>query len=108
MRGTRASTSGLDFEVAEEAPDLGEAKLRIKFGLSAWYANEKDSAWRHSVEPDVADYSRLFLTRAARREIRQSVVEIREVLDGLEPTDRRLHDEIVQLVKREPRDMSET
>ena len=43
-----------------------------------------------------ADYSHLFLTRAGLREIRQSAVTLRDVLDGLRHDDRRLHDEITE------------
>ncbi|MGN7246919.1 PD-(D/E)XK nuclease family protein [Janibacter anophelis] len=89
----------INFELAEGGPAFDEARLQIKFGPSAWFANANDPAWRHTVPPEIADYSRLFLTRAALGEIRQSSVEIQEVLDGLEPTDRRLHDEIVLLLQ---------
>lgn len=78
--------------------DFGEDQLQIKFGPSAWYANEKDPHWTLTVDPGVADYSRLFITRARTREIRQSQVSLHEVLDGLAPDDLRLCDELVQIL----------
>ena len=79
--------------------DPGEDYLQLKFGPSAWYANEKDSHWKRTVDPDVADYSRLFITRAKTREVRQSEVTLHEVLEGLSPDDLRLHDAIVQILR---------
>ena len=81
-----------------QAAQFGELPLQLKFGPSAWYANEVHSQWEATVDPEVADYSRLFLTWVKTREIRQSAVTLQEVLDGLPPDDRRLHDEIVQLL----------
>lgn len=88
----------VNFEIDDEGEDIGEARLQLKFGPSAWFANESDPAWRHTVDPAAADYSRLFLTRAAKKEVRQSVVTLQEVVDGLDSTDTRLHDEIIQLL----------
>ena len=87
----------VNLKVADEGDDFGEAKLQLKFGPSAWYANEEDPHWRRTVDLGDADYSRLFLTRARFQEIRQSAVTLQEVLDGLGPDDRRLHDEIVEM-----------
>lgn len=88
----------INFEVRDEGQDIGEASLQLKFGPSASFANEQDtSTWKRTVDRASADYSRVFMTRARYREIRQSTVMLREVLDGLEPDDRRLHDEIVDL-----------
>jgi hypothetical protein len=78
--------------------DFGEDQLQIKFGPSAWYAIEKDPHWTLTVDPEVADYSRLFITRARTREVRQSQVSLHEVLDGLAPDDLRLCDELVQIL----------
>ncbi|MEZ4491682.1 MAG: hypothetical protein R3C29_00020, partial [Dehalococcoidia bacterium] len=77
---------------------LGEDYVQLKFGPSAWYANEIDSHWMRMVDREAADYSRLFITRAKTREIRQSAVTLHEVLEGLSPDDGRLHDEIVQIL----------
>lgn len=79
--------------------DFGEDQLQIKFGPSAWYANEKDSHWKRTVDREAADYARLFITRAKTREIRQSAVTLHEVLEGLSPDDLRLHDEIVKILR---------
>lgn len=73
-----------------------EGRLQLKFGPSAWYANEEDRWWTQTVARDVADYSRLFITWAAT--VHQSTVTLAEVLGGLAPTDRRLHDEIIALL----------
>jgi hypothetical protein len=59
-----------------------------------------DPKWERTVDPGVADYSRLFLTRWPKvKEVRQSDVRLQEVLEGLAPSDFRLHDEIVQLLR---------
>lgn len=86
----------VNFDVAAEGEDFGESGLQLKFGPSAWFANEQDRHWRRTVDRATADYSHLFLTRAGLREIRQSAVTLEQVLDGLRPDDRRLHDEIVE------------
>ena len=87
----------VNLKVADEGDEIGEAKLQLKFGPSAWFANEEDPHWRRTVDLGEVDYSHLFLTRARFREIRQSAVTLQEVLDGLGPDDRRLHDEIVEM-----------
>ena len=89
----------INFDVPDEGETFGEHRLQLKFGPSAWFANEKDAHWKRTVDPEVADYSRLFLTRASTREVRQSDVTLEEVLDGLTPSDLRLHDEILKLLK---------
>ncbi|MEP7191319.1 MAG: PD-(D/E)XK nuclease family protein [Actinomycetota bacterium] len=88
----------VNFDLPDDGETFSEARLQLKFGPSAWFANEKDPNWTKKVDPEVADYSRLFLTRAKTKEVRQSAVTLQEVLDGLEPSDRRLQDEIVQLL----------
>lgn len=89
----------IDFETAEAHGSFGEARLQIKFGPSAWFANEQDNYWKQKVAPEVADYSRLFLTRAESHKIRQSAVSLHEVLGGLALDDARLHDEIIALLQ---------
>lgn len=78
--------------------DAGGPEVQLKFGPSAWAANANDSTWQHKVDPKIADYSHIFLTRPSTKEIRQSGVTLREVLTGLPRSDRRLHDEIVQFL----------
>lgn len=51
-----------------------------------------------AVDPSVVDYGRLLITRPGRGENRQSAVTLEEALAGLDPSDRRLHDEIVSLL----------
>lgn len=81
-----------------------EAILQLKFGPTAWYANEEKHAdwpndtWEETVPVGQADYSHLFITRN-RKAIRQSVVALREVLEGLSPDDFRLRDEIVRFIR---------
>lgn len=88
----------INFSLREAGAEAVEARLQVKFGPSAWFANEQDVDWRHTVDPAVADYSRVFLTRGETSEVEQSAVTLQEVLDGLDPDDRRLHDEIVLMV----------
>jgi hypothetical protein len=88
----------INFHGSELEGAFGEAGLQVKFGPSAWFANDSDTQWKHKVAADEVDYSRLFITRAGASILRQSQVTIQEVLNGLEPSDRRLHDEIVDLL----------
>lgn len=76
-----------------------EPNLQVKFGPSAWYANEQDRYWKTTVDRTVADYSHLFLTDVMTRDIRQSVVTLQEVLDGIPSNDHRLHHELAQLLR---------
>ncbi|AXT84232.1 hypothetical protein C6I20_02840 [Aeromicrobium sp. A1-2] len=72
------------------------SRVQLKFGPSAWHANENDDEWRKTVPAADADYSRLFLT--CRREIRQSTVSIRDVLEGIDSGDTRLSNELVEFI----------
>lgn len=104
IRKVTAQYSGIyqwtiNFETGEEPRALGEANLQVKFGPSAWFANEQDPAWKRKIDPAVADYSCLFITRAKNLEIRQSAVALDEVLGGLLPDDTRMHDELVALIR---------
>ncbi|MDQ0870178.1 hypothetical protein QFZ70_002651 [Arthrobacter sp. V1I9] len=104
VRGVNARLAGIyqwtiNVDVEEESNDLSQTRLQIKFGPSAWFANERDPSWTRTVDSSQADYSKLFLTGAGVKEVRQSTVSIYDVLDGLEPADPRLHDEIIGLLK---------
>jgi hypothetical protein len=88
----------VNFDIPDDGESFGEAGLALKFGPSAWFANEKDPNWKRTVDPGGADYSHLFLTRAKTKEVRQSEVSLQEVLDGIAPSDLRLRDEILQLL----------
>ncbi|MCP2370898.1 hypothetical protein BJ978_001574 [Agromyces terreus] len=104
VRNVSATFSGIyqwtvNFDIDDRGPEFGEARLQLKFGPSAWFAIENDPNWNFIGDSLGADYSRLFITRAATKEIRQSAVTLQEVLDGLEPTDRRLHDEVVAILQ---------
>lgn len=88
----------IDLEAAIPMDSSEIDRIQIKFGPSAWFANEEDDYWKHKVDPETADYSCLFLTNPLTREVRQSRVSLHEVIDGLAPHDTRLHDEIVALL----------
>ncbi len=81
--------------------------MQLKFGPTAWYANEGKGgdwvtdAWEETVPVGQADYSQLFITRNSKA-IRQSVVALREVIEGLSPDDFRLRDEVVRFVRDRP------
>ena len=36
----------INFDVDDPGPEFGESRLQIKFGPSAWFANERDAAWK--------------------------------------------------------------
>jgi hypothetical protein len=83
-----------------EADDSSSGVMRLKFGPSAWFANETDEGHKYfkkNVPADAADYSRLFFTW--RDEIRQSAVSMLDVLNGLSDDDTRLRDEVLALVR---------
>jgi len=74
----------------------GEVILQLKFGPSAWFANEKDKDWKLKVAN--ADYSHIFITNCRTKEIRQSAVILKEVLDGLSPDNTKLCEEFLDLI----------
>ena len=103
VTGVKANYVGIyqwtvGFTVAGEQDEL-EPDFQLKFGPSAWHANENDKAWKRTVSASAADYSCLFLTRWRTKEVRQSAVTLQEVLDGLSTDDFRLRDEIVRLIR---------
>lgn len=77
--------------------DSSKPAFQLKFGPSAWYANEKDGDRPASERSLGPDYAHLFVTRGKR--IQQSVVALREVVNGLSQDDTRLRDEILGLMK---------
>lgn len=82
----------------EVAADPSVKAVQLKFGPSAWFANESDDEWKHAVNPDDADYAFVFVTRPDTLVIKQSDVTLKEVLDGLDSSDPRLHDAICDLL----------
>jgi hypothetical protein len=72
--------------------------IRIIFGPSAWNANEVESKIANRVPLATADYTRLFVALVPD-EIRQSAVSLRDVLNGFDPDDTRLCDEIIALLR---------
>jgi hypothetical protein len=79
--------------------DSRELAFQLKFGPSAWYANEKHDDYSQPWSERCADpdYSRLFV--ACDRKLRQSVVTLREAVNGLSQDDTRLRDEFLGLIK---------
>src|SRR5699024_10407179 len=92
----------INFDISEFSEDVNAPVIQIKFGPTAQYAIEQDPDWKDVVDPDSAEYSRLFITQREGLVIRQSTVTLQEVLTGLEPGDRRLHDEIIALLEATP------
>ncbi len=90
----------VNIHTADTERRSSDGRLQIKFGPTAWFANEIDKDWSDTVDPADADYSMLFLTHSKHGRIVQSSVGLSEVLDGLDPSDKRLHDELISLVDR--------
>lgn len=88
----------INFETTVGHDSFDNISFQIKFGPSAWFANERDNHWKIKVPTEAADYSHLFLTSSGNNEVRQSAVALHEILEGLAPDDRRLHDEIIALL----------
>lgn len=88
----------INFELLDAQAVGGESGLQLKFGPSAWFAIAVDKHW--AITPETPDYGRVFVTRGATREIRETSVALGEVLDGLSPTDERLRDAILTLLGR--------
>ena len=88
----------INFEFDGVLLDSIGPQVQLKFGPTAWHANVEDPHWQHRIDSDVVDYSHIFVTRIDTYVIRQSAVTLQEVLEGLAPTDRRLHDEIMLLL----------
>jgi hypothetical protein len=93
-----------EWTVNFDATGEPEPALQLKFGPSAWFANEGGQGeggsdeWRKTVPVDQADYTHLFITSLKAMEVRQSAVTIAEVLGDLPFDDFRLRDEIVQMI----------
>lgn len=85
----------INFEPSDKYKSLGNPIFQIKFGPSAWFANVEPGYFKGRVDPELADYSYLFLTNGRSREIWQSPVSLHEIIDGLASNDERLHDEII-------------
>ncbi len=77
--------------------DSTQPAFQLKFGPSAWFANEKDRERPASERWVNPDYSHLFVIRGKR--IQQSVVTLQEVVNGLSQDDTRLRDEFLGLMK---------
>ncbi len=95
----RCSSGRWGLVVGVEGSAAGGETLQLRIGPSAWYANTQDARWTRRVDPDAADYARLFLTRVQARQIHPSAVTLQIVLGGLAPTNRALHEEFVALLR---------
>jgi hypothetical protein len=73
---------------------------QLKFGPSAWYAVANHFDWVPSEGRVAPDYTHLFI--ACNKRVRQSVVTLQEVVQGLAPDDTRLLDEVVEVIKEGP------
>jgi hypothetical protein len=98
-------SGGYQWSINFLAPGESEPAFQLKFGPSAWMANQathddSGSEWEENVPPDSVDYSHVFITRRSRPSIRQSDLTLRDVLADLPPDDFRLRDEIVEFVFR--------
>ncbi len=83
-------------DIDAQSVGFDETRFGLVFGPTAWFTNEREQGWKSTVDPEDADYSHVFFWRKNARVVRQSSVTLREVLDGLEPSDARLHDEILE------------
>ncbi|RUQ23468.1 hypothetical protein D8M21_01840 [Kocuria sp. HSID16901] len=86
-------------DVSEGVAGSGGSHVQLKFGPTAWYANERDPCWKSTVDLEIVNYSYVFVTLVDVLMIRQTTVTLEEVLDGLDPDDCRLHDEIIRLLE---------
>lgn len=75
---------------------VGTTRVMMKFGPSAWWANERDDDWLGKVSD--ADYRRLLLGRSGQLELRQSSVSLADVFSGLSRDDDRLCRDILDLL----------
>lgn len=92
----------INFHIGE-VPVVGhDPQIQLKFGPSAWFANAEDPYWDHRVDLDSVDYSSVFVARNDTKVLRQTTVTLEQVLEGLQPTDTRLHDEIIELLQPGP------
>ena len=103
VRGVQTNYKGnyqwtVALELATIPSSPSPITVQLKFGPSAWFANEQDPNWKHSVSPEHTDYSRVFVTRTDTQTVVESGVTLYEVIDVLDPNDHRLHDVILDLL----------
>ena len=87
----------IDLDLAGIPSTEGRSVFQLKFGPSAWFAQTRNPYWTDKPAPDSVDFSYVFVTRPDTKVLRQSTVSLYDLLDGLEPTDARLHDAIIEL-----------
>ncbi|MBH0084187.1 PD-(D/E)XK nuclease family protein [Salinibacterium sp. SWN167] len=100
VRGVQTNFKGnYQWTVALELATIpSPITVQLKFGPSAWFANEQDPNWKHRVSPEHTDYSRVFVTRTDTQTVVESGVTLYEVLDVLDSNDHRLHGVILDLL----------
>ena len=84
-------------QVVDEREEEGTSLLQVRLGPSAWWASERDDDWQRTDDASADDYEHLFVLSSHSRTIRRSSVTLRELMAGLQPDDRRLHDELLAL-----------
>lgn len=99
IRGVGLYQWSICFDIYESDNNYVKNGLLIKFGPSAWHACVEDKTWNCTHKKEELDFMCLFILRNSNSSIRQSRVRLEEVLQGLEPTDTRLHNEIVDFLK---------
>ena len=92
----------INFDINGSGNIASGPQIQLKFGPTAWFAMEQDPHWIDPNESRNVDYSYLIISRPDTQILQQSTVTLQDVLDGLEPTDSRLHDEIIRLLEVEP------
>lgn len=71
--------------------------VSLMLGPTAWFACNGDDELEEAA-PLAPDYSKLLLVSWNPRKLQVSDVSLQEVMDGLEPTDMRLHDELTDFL----------
>jgi hypothetical protein len=75
----------VNFDLPDDEEKFAEHRLQLKFGPSAWFANEKDPNWKQTVDPEVADYSRLFLAGTGRQERQDTQAGLSDLMTRVSP-----------------------
>lgn len=92
----------INFDINGPGNIASGPRIQLKFGPAAWFATQQDRHWIDPNESRNVDYSYLIISRPDTQILQQSTVTLQDVLDGLQPTDSRLHDEIIRLLEVEP------
>lgn len=88
----------MNIDLVDESGRSWHHYFQLKFGPSAWFANEQDPDWTHRIDPALADYSKVILTNQRTKQLWQTDVSLRDISDGLDYTDRRFFDLMTQVL----------